>query len=125
MPRGRPANRAKEGRVRRKTALECIGNPGQGYLAGTHHLAVGIECLRQFHADEARINELHKSLLEWQKICRKEMKTISHDIDVSKLVEKVRSRIQGKSLRDALFLMAFEYPLIDLVGLSANVSKTT
>ena len=72
-------------------------------LAAAEHLQRAIEALRRVGGQRKRIDEIHAKLLEVQKNIVGEMKTISHEMDISELVEKYRSRIRGKSFHDALF----------------------
>jgi Domain of unknown function (DUF4209) len=94
-------------------AESCIGKDGKGYFAGTHHLAVAIECLRQSHGDEARIQALHKKLVDWQAKVNDEMKSVGHEIDVSQIIKQAQERVRGKTLPDAIFAMALGQSVLD------------
>jgi len=102
-------------------ANECIKKPEQGYLSGTHHLAVGIECLRQGGEDEARVTKLHKTLREWQVKSAGEMKTFTTEMDVSEMIELARKHVSGKSLRDAIFAMGVGHQPVDCKALRQRV----
>lgn len=62
-----------------------------------------IEEYRRIGGQKARIDELHKKMIEIQKGVSDEMKVISQEIDISEVVEKYRSHISGRKLHDALF----------------------
>lgn len=102
-------------------ANRCISKPGQGYLSGTHHLAVAIECLRQGGEDEGKITQLHKTLLEWQAKSADEMQTFTTEMNVSEMVESARKHVSGKTLRQAVFAMGVGHPPINCKGLRRRV----
>lgn len=104
-----------------RQAEACITKDGQGYFAATHHLAVAIECFRQSGADEAKVESLHKQLIEWQAKTSGEMKSFSHEVDTSKIVEAARDSIKGKSLPAAIFAMAIGHPVINTDELRKRV----
>ncbi len=104
-----------------RQAEDSIGKKGQGYLSGTHHLALAIECLRQSGGDEARIQSLHRKLLEWQEKSAAEMKSFSQEIDISKVVTAVMEQMKGKTLHDAVFAMALGHPVINTEKLRERV----
>jgi len=62
-----------------------------------------IEEYRRIGGQKARIDELHKKMIEIQKGVSNEMKVISQEIDISEMVEKYRKHISGRKLHDALF----------------------
>src|SRR5439155_651652 len=76
----------KKGESLVRQAEACIGKEGQGYFTATHHLAIAIECFRQSGADDAKIQSLHKQLIEWQAKTSGEMKSFSHEVDTSNIV---------------------------------------
>ncbi|MBA3352473.1 MAG: DUF4209 domain-containing protein [Blastocatellia bacterium] len=94
-------------------AESCIGKEGQGYFSGSHHLAVAIECLRQSGGEEARIEALHKRLVEWQAKTTSEMNSASHEIDVSEIVKHAEEGVRGKALPDAVFAMVLGHRVIN------------
>ena len=104
-------------------AHSCIGTAGRGYFAGTHDLALGIECLRQAGADDDRVESLHKTLIDWQEKSAAEMQSFSHETDVSQLVEAARKHMEGKSLQDAIFAMALGHPVVSCTELRKRVLK--
>jgi hypothetical protein len=102
-------------------AERCAANSGQGFSSAAHHLAMGIECLRQGRDDIEKTKKLHKKLLEWQLNARSEMQTHSHETNISDLVDGVRKRLVGMTLRDAVFKMALEGGPIDVDSLRERV----
>lgn len=106
-----------------RLANHCVDKNGQGYFTATHHLAVGIECLRQGQGDAEVIHQLHKILLEWQSKSLGEMQSHSHESDVSDMVEITQKNVAEKSLREAIFAMALGHNPIDTNALRARVLK--
>jgi hypothetical protein len=104
-------------------ANACIDQSGRGYFVASHDLALGVECLRQAKADEARIQSLHKTLIDWQQKSGGEMKTFSHAMDVSQLVDGARKHMEGKTLSDAIFAMALGHPVINCDEVRKRVLK--
>jgi hypothetical protein len=92
-------------------AESCIGKESQGYFAASHHLAIGIECLRQSGGDEARIKILHRKLIDWEAKTASEMTTASHEINVSAIIKAAEQGVRGKPLPDAVFAMALKHPV--------------
>ena len=84
---------------------------------------MGIECLRQSGADEPRIRDLHKMLLEWQEKATHEMSSFSEGLDFSKIAETLRKHIRGLSLHDAIFSMALEHSTANLQALRKEVME--
>lgn len=93
-------------------AESCIGKEAQGYFAGSHHLARAVECLRQSGGDAARVDALHQRLLAWQAKATSEMKSASHEIDVSAIIKHAKQRVRGKALPDAIFSMALGHSVV-------------
>jgi hypothetical protein len=104
-------------------AEQCAARSGHGYSSAAHHLAMGIECLRQGRDDAERVKTLHKKLLEWQLMARGEMQSHSHETNVSELVEGARKQVADMSFRDAVFAMALGHPPINVDALRERVMK--
>jgi hypothetical protein len=102
-------------------AERCAAEPGQGFSSAAHHLAMGIECLRQGRADVERRKTLHKKLLEWQLKAQDEMQTHFHETNISDLVDGVRKTVAGMPLQDAIFAMARGRSPIDVDSLRERV----
>ncbi len=86
------------------------------YMAASGFLQQAVEAFRKIPGTKARVEELHKRLLQYQEKSRNEMMTISHKMDISELVEKARNHVRGKNLQEALFTLA-------LLGAPTHVSK--
>ncbi|MBA3351279.1 MAG: DUF4209 domain-containing protein [Blastocatellia bacterium] len=93
-------------------AESCIGKEGQGYFSASHHLAIALECLRQSGGDETDINSLHKKLIDWQSKATAEMKSTSHEIDISAIIKGAEDRVRGKALPQAIFSMALGHSVV-------------
>ena len=104
-------------------AEHSAAKPGHGYSSAAHHMAMGIECLRQGRGHPDRIKALHKILLDWQKKSREEIQTHSHETNISELVESARRQIAGLSLNDAVFAMALGHGPINVDALRDRVTK--
>lgn len=115
--------RLKKGDSLVRQAQAVVNKPGQGYITGSHFLAMGIECLRQAQAPDATIEKLHKQLREWQEASLSEMQTFSHETDISGAVEAARNHVHGKSLVDAVLVLSLGHPLIKIQELRERVLK--
>jgi Domain of unknown function (DUF4209) len=118
----------------------------RSYLGATHHIARGIEALRQAQGPQLRIDELSARLRDYQGKSRSEFQTFEGPkIDISGIQQEYVAAIKGKSLFEAiLFLglgrdfpdpasvrkrvldMADKYPLTGLVpqGLVDEMGRT-
>lgn len=81
-----------------------------------HHLQCAIESLRRIPGTESRRKELHAKMLELQEKSLDELGKISHDIDLTTMVEQAILSVQGLDFRDAIFKFC-------LIGLSPNVTN--
>lgn len=70
------------------------------------YLLQAVEAFRKIPGTKARAEELHKRLLQYQEESRNEMMTISHKMDISKVVEEARNWVRGKNLQEALFALS-------------------
>lgn len=80
---------------------------GSSAMSAAWFLQNGIEALRQAGASPERIAELRQRLTKYQADSLKEMKTVSTEIDISKIVESAREHVKHPDLREALFKFAF------------------
>ncbi len=81
-----------------------------------HHLQCAIESLRRIPGTETRRKELHAKMLELQEKSLDELGKISHDIDLTTMVEQAILSVQGLDFRDAIFKFC-------LIGSSPNVTN--
>lgn len=79
---------------------------GEGYMIAAHFYEEAIQALRCLSGQNAKIEDLHKKLLEYQQQGVKSMKPISHEIDLSEAVEASIKDVSGKNICDALFGLA-------------------
>lgn len=80
---------------------------GSGYLVASAFLQQAIEALRRIEGTTPRVEGLHRTLLDYGQKSLSEMKTFSSSIDISKSVEEAQQRVKGKTIREALFILAF------------------
>lgn len=102
-------------------AEESIVSDNPNYALISHNLQQAIEAFRKIPGTEDRRKELHSKLLICQKESIKMLKKISHNIDISEEVEKVRAGVKGKHLYDALLFMAFSFSSPSVDNLRAQV----
>jgi len=86
------------------------------YGIAVRHLQSAIEVLRRIPGTDARQEELHRRMLELQENSCDELKEISQEIDLTRVIEQVILSIQGKSLHDAIFYLC-------LIGSPSNVKN--
>ncbi|MGR3177409.1 MAG: DUF4209 domain-containing protein [Candidatus Anammoxibacter sp.] len=89
------------------------------------HLQKAIEAYRRVGGHKGKIEELHRSLLDYQKKALTEMKTISsRAIDISDEIRKSVERVKGKSFHDALFELALMVPSPSVYELRKEVKES-
>lgn len=77
------------------------------YLVTSRIYAEAIEAFRRIGGMQTRVEQLHKILLEHEKLAEANMKEVSiGPIDVSEPVRKAKEEVSGKTLYDALFALA-------------------
>lgn len=116
-------DRLRKGNSLVRQAESVINSPGQGYIAASYFLAMGIECLRQSQGPEDKIQQLHKQLRVWQEASLKEMQTFSHKTNITEMIEAARNHVHGKSLVDSLLAFTLRYPLTTRSQLREQVIK--
>lgn len=98
-----------------KASEEALKLPSLPYTNASDELQKAIEALRKVGGTEARRDELHNSLLEYQQLSLAEMIPISQEVDISYYVDKAREKVKDKSIHDALFILAIQmgsYPQV-------------
>lgn len=90
-----------------KEAHWLLQKPTPSYLVIANHIQRGIYRLKPIAGTRERVEELHKELLEYQKLALKEFKPIEHSVDVSELAKQSQQRVKGKKVYDAIFALAF------------------
>jgi hypothetical protein len=96
---------------------------GSGYLVASAFLQQAIEALRRIEGTTPRVESLHRTLLDYGQKSLAEMKTFSSSIDISKSVEEAQQRVKGKTIREALFALAFLVSPPDVKQLHAQSEK--
>lgn len=92
----------------------------QSYLGATHHIARGIEALRQAQGPQVRIDELSARLRDYQGKSRSEFQTFEGPkIDISGIQQEYVATIEGKSLFEAILFLGLGGDFPD----PANVRK--
>jgi hypothetical protein len=102
--------------------IQMKGQPGNA-LAAASFLIAGIEALRRAGADSEKIDGLRKWLTEIQSKSLTEMKTVSTEVDISKMVESAREHVKSTDFRDAIFKFVMGKPLSDLKEIREAVIK--
>jgi hypothetical protein len=75
-------------------------------MFAAHWMKVGLESLRQAGADAARIAAIHERVLELQLASTAKLRTISQELDVRPIHDRVMSCVSGKTFEQALFGLA-------------------
>lgn len=87
-------------------AQRLLQSDSPQYLLAASFLEEGIQGLRQHGEDKAKIDELHKLLLECQAQLYKSTMPIEHSVDVTDEIVQRVSLVTGKSTRDAILTLA-------------------
>ncbi|HEY5074995.1 MAG TPA: DUF4209 domain-containing protein, partial [Pyrinomonadaceae bacterium] len=80
---------------------------GASFLAAASLMAKAIEEQRRAGASKEKISELRSRLNDWQEKSLSEFKSISTEIDISKLVEGARDHVRGNAFLLAVLKLAF------------------
>ncbi|NEO13167.1 MULTISPECIES: DUF4209 domain-containing protein [unclassified Moorena] len=106
-----------------KDADSALERTPPSYMVASQFLQQAVKAFRSIRGTKeetvdakAKANELHKRLLQYQEKSRNEMMTISHKMDISKVVEEARNWVRDKKLQEALFALA-------RLGAPTHVSK--
>lgn len=102
---GNAGNKENENKAKIRVAETYVKSAEQANssMVASTWIGKAIEEYRRIGGQKARIDELLKKMIEIQKGVSSEMKVISHEIDISEMVEKYRKHISGRKLHDALF----------------------
>jgi len=85
----------------------ATGGPNPRHMVAASHMQSAIETLRKIPEMQERITELRLILLDFQQKSLGEMGTFEMPFDVTTLQEKAREQVKGKTLQEALFVLAF------------------
>ena len=98
-------------------ADEVLGNSqNSSFSVAAHHLQCAIEALRRIPGTDSRCKELQTKMLELQEKSLDDLGRISHDIDLTQLVEQAILSVQGLDFKHAIFKLC-------LIGQPPNVQK--
>lgn len=97
-------------------AQAALKRESGGYLAASAHLQSAITALGRISGTQERVEDLHRTLLDYQEKSLAEMQSFSADVDLTEQVERSLERVRGKTLEEALFSLA-------LMGRSPQVDK--
>ncbi len=89
-----------------KDASAAINRAKPSYMIAAGHLQHAIEAYRRIGGEKERIEELHGTLLKYQKKSIDEIKAVSTEINLTNEVKKAIERVKGKKLHEAIFEMA-------------------
>jgi hypothetical protein len=90
-----------------KQAVDTLLQSGPRYSLASAHIQSAIEALRNIPGTNERIQELHRMLLDYQKLSLKEMVPISTDpIDVSNMQAEAIKLVEKRTFEEAIFTLA-------------------
>jgi len=97
----------------------------RSYLGATHHIARGIEALRQAQGPQLRIDELSARLRDYQGKSRSEFQTFEGPkIDISDIQQEYVAAIKGKSLFEAILFLGLGRDFPDPASVRKRVLDT-
>ena len=88
-------------------ASEWLSADKVSHGAAAHHLSCAVAALNQASAPKERVDEVHRKLIEEQKLSMQEMGSFSHPADLSELGDAARESVRNKDLQAALIALAF------------------
>ncbi len=93
-----------------KASEDALQGANPNHFVAWSHLRSAIDILRTIPQTRERVADLHKLVLEYQRVSRSEMKSVFIPLGevagMTELSERAREAVKGKSLRDALFALA-------------------
>jgi len=111
-----------------KEAEFSLTKQNPSYLAAVTHLQKAIEAHRRIGGNKARVEELHKVLLEYEVESVKELKPLSTSLSASdkirEEIDKSIAAVKGKNFQDALFELALMLRLPRVNDLKAQAHKS-
>lgn len=87
-------------------AEDALRRTNPSYMVVCSHIEKAIEAFRKTGGTRERVEELHKTLLEYQETAQRELIAFSHETDISNAVEIAREKVKGKNIQDALFTLS-------------------
>jgi hypothetical protein len=106
-------------------ALEFLSGDKVSHGATAYHFGCAVSALTSAGAPRERIEELHRRMIEEQKLSMQEMAHFSTpQIDLSELSNAARELVRNKDLQAALFALAFGVKLTDFEDFKRIVRET-
>lgn len=90
-----------------KEAEQELQKDTTSYLRITHSIERAIQAYRKVEGNKEKVEKLHSKLVDYQKESLSELGEISHEMDLTKLMEKSIKIVEDKSFKEAL--MSFAY----------------
>ncbi len=83
-------------------ANAVLATPNASQMLAAHHLQRAIEVLRRAGGARPRVDTLYAQLLEVQRNSLAELGRVSHEVDLSSVVQSTQRDFEGQSIADAL-----------------------
>jgi Domain of unknown function (DUF4209) len=88
-------------------ALELLAKQNPSHGAAAHHLSCATWSLKQAGASKERVEEVHRRLLEEQKLSMVEMGTISVPLErLNEMIKMAQDLVSGKGLEESVIALA-------------------
>jgi hypothetical protein len=88
-------------------ALEWLAKQNPSHGVAAHHLSCAVWSLKQAGASKERVEEVHRRLLEEQKLSMGEMGTISVPIErLNEMIKLAQDSVNGKGLEESVITLA-------------------
>lgn len=113
----------REAEVYVKEADSGTSSKNPSYLVASTHLHKAIEAYRRIGGHQKRIEEIHKTLLNYQKNIPNEMQKVSHTLDLSKTIKESQEKVKGKSFIEAINILALSFRSPRIKELEERVKK--
>ncbi len=104
-------------------ANAVLSKPNASRMLAAHHLQRAIETLRRAGGARPRVDALHAQLLEVQRDSLAELGHVSHEVDLSSVVESTRRDFEGQSLADALTSFARLHVVPSKAAVASEVER--
>ncbi len=104
-------------------ARDALTGKSASYMVASTHIAAAIKEFRQIPKTKERRTALHRELLKYQKGISSELRRVSHESDVSELVEEARLDVKGLSLQEALLVLAVDPDVPKVSNLKSLVEE--
>lgn len=105
------------------TANAAAEREDASFLQAAGVMEIAIKQYRAIGGCQARVDELHTKMLEWQAHVGDEMKTFSTEIDLSAVAAWAVGKVEGRSLPQALVGLAYVNGFRDVGEIRAEVEK--